>query len=80
MAGGGKKENRRVSRLIPLSAALLLFSGCQTLNDSLVRQWLGDAGLSRRVHDQIREGMQRREKAPVPYLPARPAPAFLDEG
>lgn len=80
MAGGGKKKDRRVRRLTLLLAALLLFSGCQTLNDSLVRQWLGDAGLSRRVHDQIREGMQRREQAPVPYLPAQPAPAFLDEG
>ena len=69
-----------MSRPILLLAALLLFSGCQTLNDSLVRQWLGDAGLSRRVHDQIREGMQRREEAPAPYLPAKPAPAFLDEG
>lgn len=67
-------------RLTLLLTALLLFSGCQALNDALVRQWLGDAGLSRRVHDQIREGMQRREKTPVPYLPAQPAPAFLDEG
>jgi len=79
MARGGKKENERVRRLIPLLASLLLFSGCQTLNDSLVRQWLGDPGLSRRVRDQIREGMLRRE-APVRYLPAQPAQAFLDEG
>ena len=62
-----------------VALALLLLSGCETLNDTLVRQWFKDSGLSHKVKDQIREGLERRKSAPV-NIPARPAPAFLDQG
>jgi len=59
--------------------AALLFSGCAELNDSLVRTWFMDRQLGNRVGTQIREGLEKRERAPVPTTP-RPAPEFLDEG
>jgi hypothetical protein len=65
--------------ILPLLAFLLL-SGCETLNDTLVRQRFKERGLSDRVNDQIREGLERREAAPPAKVPARPAPAFLDQG
>jgi len=69
----------RLKRCHLLLAALLLLSGCETLNDALVRQWFKDSGLSHKVKDQIWEGLERRESAPV-QRPATPAPAFLDQG
>ena len=72
----------RAPRLLaaPLILAPLLFAGCAELNDSLVRFWFEDRNLSDQVSSQIREGLQRRESAPAPALPKRPAPAFLDQG
>jgi hypothetical protein len=60
--------------------ALLLLSGCEALNDSLVRLWFQEPGLSNRVNSQIREGLIRRMSAPAAQAPRRPAPAFLDLG
>jgi hypothetical protein len=69
-----------VSRLIPVLLALVLLSGCEALNDTLVRQWFKDQGLSHRVNDQIREGLERRRGAPPANVPIRPASPFLDQG
>jgi hypothetical protein len=80
MAPGGKAENGGVMRFGLLSLALALLSGCETLNDAVVRQWFRDSGLSRRISNQIREGLEIREDAPPATLPAIPAPPFLDEG
>jgi hypothetical protein len=63
-----------------LLLALLLLSGCETVNDTLVRQWFKDSGLSRRLNYRIREGLERREAAPPADVPRRPAPDFLDQG
>lgn len=58
---------------------VLLLTGCAELNDSLVRAWFMDRKLGNRVGTQIREGLEKREQAPVPVQP-RPAPEFLDQG
>ena len=67
---------RRFKWLIP---ALLLLSGCETVNETLVRQLHKDSGLGRRVNHQIREGLERRKAAPG-SVPKSPAPAFMDQG
>ncbi|GFO70582.1 hypothetical protein GMLC_41610 [Geomonas limicola] len=66
------------ARLLAVLTVLLL-TGCAELNDSLVRAWFMDHQLGNRVGTQIREGLKKREQAPVPVQP-RPAPDFLDEG
>jgi hypothetical protein len=70
-----------VKRLAPLLLALVLalLSGCEGLNDALVRQWFKDSGLSRKVNEQIREGLERRKARPKD-IPRTPAPDFLDQG
>jgi hypothetical protein len=69
-----------VGRFNLLLLALALLSGCETINDAVVRQWHKDAGLSRRVEHQIKEGLERRETKPPPTGPTMPAPEFMDEG
>ena len=59
---------------------LLLLSGCESLNDAVVRRWFEDPALSRRVGHQIKDGLERREATPAARPPAVPAPAFLDQG
>ena len=59
--------------------ALVLLSGCETLNDAFVRRWFKDPSLSRRVNSQIREGLEKRKGAAPGTVP-RPAPAFMDQG
>ena len=68
---------RRLGLLIP---ALALLSGCEGLNETLVRQLFRDSGLSNRVYYQIREGLERREAAPPARLPQNPAGDFPDQG
>ena len=65
---------------VRLLLALPLLAGCADLNDALVRRWFEDRDLGNRVNSQIREGLQRRMSAPVPLLPKREAPPFLDQG
>lgn len=77
MAHGGKNERSRV-KLAPLWLVLALLTGCETLNDALVRHSFEDWGLSRNVGRQIREGLEKRKEAPP--APAAPPPAFLDQG
>lgn len=62
-----------------LLLGLFFLSGCESLNEALVRQMFTDHGVSRKVSDQIREGLERREKL-APAKPGKPAPAFLDQG
>lgn len=59
---------------------LLFLSGCETLNETLVRQMFKDHGVSRRVSDQIRDGLERRKRVPPADMPKKPAPFFLDQG
>ena len=80
MARGGEKEKGRVMRRQALIAGVLLLSGCETLNEVLVRQMFKDHGVSRRVSDQIREGLEIRMNLPPADAPATPAPPFLDQG
>jgi len=75
-----KKEAGGVKGPRPLLLALLLLSGCGALNDTLVRMWFEDRGLSRRLSSQIREGLERRKSAPPAEVPKRPAPSFMDQG
>ena len=58
--------------------ALLLLSGCASVNDMLVRQMFKDWGVSRSIRGQIWEGLERREAAPS--FPKKPAPPFMDQG
>lgn len=66
-------------RLAPLLLALFLLSGCETVNATLVRQMHREWGLSRRINDQIREGLERRMEAPGP-VQMKPVPPFMDQG
>ena len=59
---------------------LLFLSGCETLNDALVRQMMKEPGLSGSVLNRIREGLEKREGAPAAAEPRRYAPAFMDQG
>ena len=63
---------------VALLAALLL-SGCETINDTLVRLKFKDWGASRSVRQQIREGLERRMDV-VPAGPKELAPPFMDLG
>lgn len=63
-----------------LLIAMALLSGCEPLNDALVRQWHKDSGLGRRVRNQINEGLDRRRTAPPKVGPAFPAPPSLNQG
>jgi hypothetical protein len=62
-----------------LLLALLFLPGCETLNDAMIRHMLKEPGLSGAVRAQIREGLQKREKAPA-ATPQQAAPPFLDQG
>ncbi|WP_224983063.1 hypothetical protein [Geomonas agri] len=57
----------------------LLLPGCETLNDAMIRHMLKEPGLSGKISDQIRDGLERREKAPSATIPEA-APPFLDQG
>jgi uncharacterized protein YceK len=63
---------------VALVAALLL-SGCETINDTLVRQKFKDWGASRSMKHQIREGLERR-RGSAPAGPQELAPPFMDLG
>ena len=80
MVRGWRKGRMRMKRLKMSLLALVLLSGCDTLNDAVVRQLFRDPGLSRKVNYQIREGLEKRKAAPQPNVPLRPAPDFLDQG
>ena len=67
-------------RRTALLSAILLLGGCAALNDSLVRMWFQDQGLSDRINTQIREGLERRRSAPEQNVPRQPAPVFIDQG
>ena len=60
--------------------ALVLLSGCEAVNEVLVRQLFKDSGLSRKVNYQIREGLEKRKGAPPANGHKGPAPAFMDQG
>lgn len=79
MPRNAARDHRRFP-LLPLLALSLLLGGCESLNETLVRQWFLDRGLSHEVGTRIREGLQRREEAPPRTGPIRPAPEFLDQG
>ena len=64
----------------PLLLALVVLSGCESLNEAVVRQLFRDPGLSRRMNYQIREGLERRKTLPPADIPHKPAPTFLDQG
>lgn len=66
-------------RCFLLLAALSLLAGCETLNDAMLRHMLKEPGLSGKALDQIREGLERREKAPERRPRETPAP-FMDQG
>lgn len=68
-----------MSRYRVLLLALVFLSGCESLNGLVVRQMFKDSSLGRRVGDQIRDGLERREKAPLEPQ-KEPAPPFLDQG
>ena len=63
-----------------LLLGLFFLPGCESLNEAFVRQMFTDHGVSQKVGDQIREGLERRQKLPQPGAPREPAPAFLDQG
>lgn len=67
----------RYALLIVLFA---LFSGCEALNDAIVRQMHKDWGVSRRTSDQIVEGLKRRKAEEPPAIPKKEAPPFMDQG
>lgn len=68
-----------MSRYRVLLLALVFLSGCESLNGLVVRQMFKDSSLGRRVGDQIRDGLERREKAQEEPQ-KEPAPPFLDQG
>jgi hypothetical protein len=65
--------------LMALLLALPLLSGCQTINEALVRQIHKEPGLSRRMNTQIREGLEKRKAAPPGSIPRRTAPGNMDQ-
>jgi len=69
-----------VIRLALLLPALLLIAGCESLNEAFVRQMYTDHGISRRIEEQIREGLEKRKRLPATNIPASPAPSFFDQG
>ena len=69
-----------MGRAKALLLALVLLSGCETLNATLVRQRFKDRGLSHRVAEQIKEGLEKRQRAPAANTPTTPAPGFMDQG
>jgi hypothetical protein len=79
MARGGKAEKGEVRSLLALLLALPLLSGCETINEALVRQIHKEPGLSRRMNNQIREGLERRKAAPPGTVPRRTAPGNMDQ-
>ena len=67
-------------RLMPaLLLPLLLLAGCEALNDALVRWSFKDGGISDKVNEQIREGLERKLGTPE-NRPHETAPPFLDQG
>lgn len=80
MAGSGEEEKGCVKGKPLLLCAIALLAGCESLNETLVRQMFIDHGVSREVGDQIRKGLERRQKAPAAERPREPAPPFLDLG
>lgn len=63
-----------------LLIALLFLPGCETLNEAMVRHMMKEPGVSGEVLDQIREGLQRRERLPPEKRESLPASPFLDQG
>lgn len=68
----------RPSNLLLL--ALLFLPGCETLNEAMVRHMMKEPGMSGEVLDQIRNGLQRRERVPPEQRESVPASPFLDQG
>ncbi|GFO57024.1 hypothetical protein GMSM_40310 [Geomonas sp. Red276] len=77
----GKRKRARAwsGRLIAL-ATLLAVTGCESINDAVVRSWLMDSGLGNRVSKQIKEGLKKKEAAPPVTGPRFPAPQGMDQG
>lgn len=69
-----------MKRRLLLLCALVLLAGCESLNETLVRQMYIDHGISRKASGQIRKGLERRQLAPAAKQPREPAPPFLDLG
>ena len=69
-----------MTRLCLLLPALMLLSGCESLNGAFVRHMFKDQGLSRQMNKQIREGLERREKLPPAHAPEKLAPSSMDRG
>lgn len=67
-------------KLVVLLATLLFLPGCETLNDAMVRHMLKEPGMSGKLSDQIREGLQRRETTPPVTAPQEAPSPFLDQG
>lgn len=65
--------------MLALLLALPLLSGCETINEALVRQIHKEPGLSRRINNQIREGLERKKAAPPGSIPKRTAPGNMDQ-
>ncbi|WP_129126909.1 hypothetical protein [Geomonas oryzae] len=63
-----------------LLLGFLFLSGCETLNEAMVRHMMKEPGLSGEVLDQIRDGLQRRERVAPEKRESVPASPFLDQG
>ncbi len=79
MARGREEEKGCVMRLTVLLCVLVFLSGCETLNEAAVRFMFIEHGVSRKMSDQIREGLERRKVQPA-ETPVKTAPPFLDQG
>lgn len=68
----------RPSRFLLLG--FLLLTGCETLNEAAVRYMMKEPGMSGEVLDQIRDGLQRRERVAPEKRESVPASPFMDQG
>ncbi|MBJ6723092.1 hypothetical protein [Geomesophilobacter sediminis] len=69
-------------RLVAIFLAAALLAGCESVQDSLVRQYFLDQGMSDQYGTYIREELERKMAAPPPanLAPRRIAPQSLDQG
>lgn len=68
-----------MTRPLLLLLCVMLLSGCEALNEAVVRQMFKDRGVSRKLNIQILEGLEKRNKE-APAQPALRPPPFLDQG
>lgn len=80
MAGYIDTDSRFAWGRLLLAVAFLSLTGCETLNEAMVRHMMKEPGVSGEVLDQIRDGLQRREQAPPEKRESLPASPFLDQG